>query len=106
MAAQENHLDVVRFLLENNSSQSIATEVCVCVCVCVWVCVCVCVSLLLIIEVSRSDLEQFTDKCFLLLTSFFLTVHKYIYNGKSVGKICNVFECRLLSLLRLYLFEH
>ncbi len=101
MAAQENHLDVVRFLLENNSSQSIATEVCVsvcvcvCVCVCVWVCVSVCVSLLLIIEVSRSDLEQFTDKCFLLLTSFFLTVHKYIYiyNGKSVGvgKICNVF---------------
>uniref|UniRef100_A0A671N6A5 Ankyrin-3-like n=1 Tax=Sinocyclocheilus anshuiensis TaxID=1608454 RepID=A0A671N6A5_9TELE len=26
MAAQENHLDVVRFLLENNSSQSMATE--------------------------------------------------------------------------------
>lgn len=31
MAAQENHLDVVRFLLENSSSQSIATEVCLCV---------------------------------------------------------------------------
>lgn len=27
MAAQENHLDVVRFLLDNGSSQSIATEV-------------------------------------------------------------------------------
>lgn len=30
MAAQENHLEVVRFLLENNASQSIATEVNVC----------------------------------------------------------------------------
>lgn len=27
MAAQENHLDVVKFLLDNGSSQSIATEV-------------------------------------------------------------------------------
>lgn len=27
MAAQENHLEVVRFLLENSASQSIATEV-------------------------------------------------------------------------------
>lgn len=27
MAAQENHLDVVQFLLDNGSSQSIATEV-------------------------------------------------------------------------------
>lgn len=27
MAAQENHLEVVRFLLENGASQSIATEV-------------------------------------------------------------------------------
>lgn len=27
MAAQENHLEVVRFLLENNASQSMATEV-------------------------------------------------------------------------------
>lgn len=27
MAAQENHLEVVRFLLDNNASQSIATEV-------------------------------------------------------------------------------
>lgn len=37
MAAQENHLEVVRFLLENGASQSMATEVqymwslCVCV---------------------------------------------------------------------------
>lgn len=37
MAAQENHLEVVRFLLENSASQSIATEV-------LYVCVCVCVS--------------------------------------------------------------
>lgn len=38
MAAQENHLEVVRFLLENNASQSMATEVlymCVLLCVCV-----------------------------------------------------------------------
>lgn len=35
MAAQENHLEVVRFLLENSASQSIATEV-------LYVCVCVC----------------------------------------------------------------
>lgn len=27
MAAQENHLEVVQFLLDNGSSQSIATEV-------------------------------------------------------------------------------
>lgn len=27
MAAQENHLEVVRFLLENSASQSMATEV-------------------------------------------------------------------------------
>lgn len=27
MAAQENHMDVVQFLLDNGSSQSIATEV-------------------------------------------------------------------------------
>lgn len=42
MAAQENHLEVVRFLLENSASQSIATEVlymCVCVCfLCSHVC--------------------------------------------------------------------
>lgn len=30
MAAQENHIEVVRFLLEHNSSQSMATEVPVC----------------------------------------------------------------------------
>lgn len=28
MAAQENHLEVVRYLLENEGNQSIATEVC------------------------------------------------------------------------------
>lgn len=38
MAAQENHMDVVRYLLENGGNQSTATEVgsvypCVCVCV-------------------------------------------------------------------------
>uniref|UniRef100_A0A8C5BPJ8 Ankyrin 2a, neuronal n=1 Tax=Gadus morhua TaxID=8049 RepID=A0A8C5BPJ8_GADMO len=32
MAAQENHLEVVRYLLENEGNQSIATEVGVCVC--------------------------------------------------------------------------
>ena len=42
MAAQENHLEVVRFLLENSASQSIATEV-LCVLWCFHVCVCVCV---------------------------------------------------------------
>lgn len=31
MAAQENHLEVVRYLLENEGNQSIATEVCLCV---------------------------------------------------------------------------
>lgn len=31
MAAQENHLEVVRYLLENEGNQSIATEVCYCV---------------------------------------------------------------------------
>lgn len=40
MSAQENHLEVVRFLLENGASQSMATEVlfhvCVCVCECVY----------------------------------------------------------------------
>ncbi len=42
MAAQENHLDVVRYLLENDGNQSMATEVCDCEgCVCVCVCVCV-----------------------------------------------------------------
>lgn len=43
MAAQENHLEVVRFLLENSASQSIATEVlyvCVQICVCVQVHLC------------------------------------------------------------------
>ncbi len=43
MAAQENHLEVVRFLLENSASQSMATEVlymCACFCCCVCVCVC------------------------------------------------------------------
>lgn len=28
MAAQENHLEVVRYMLENEGNQSIATEVC------------------------------------------------------------------------------
>lgn len=47
MAAQENHLEVVRFLLENSASQSIATEVLyMCVCVCVFlVLTCVSISL-------------------------------------------------------------
>lgn len=31
MAAQESHLEVVRFLLENEGNQSIATEVGLCV---------------------------------------------------------------------------
>lgn len=45
MAAQENHLEVVRFLLENNASQSMATEV-LHVCgfavasLCVYTCMC------------------------------------------------------------------
>lgn len=30
MAAQENHLEVVRYLLESEGNQSIATEVCLC----------------------------------------------------------------------------
>ena len=30
MAAQESHLEVVRYLLENEGNQSIATEVCLC----------------------------------------------------------------------------
>lgn len=29
MAAQENHLEVVKFLLENGANQSLPTEVCV-----------------------------------------------------------------------------
>ena len=48
MAAQENHLEVVRFLLEHSASQSMATEVLyLCVCV-LWfiVCVIICVSVL------------------------------------------------------------
>lgn len=39
MSAQENHLEVVRFLLENGASQSMATEVLFRVCVCVRVCI-------------------------------------------------------------------
>lgn len=40
MAAQENHMDVVRYLLENGGNQSTATEVRgVCVCVLRLTCV-------------------------------------------------------------------
>ncbi len=37
----------------------------------------------------------------------FFSQYTNIYNGKSVGvgKIFNVFECSLLCLLRMYLFE-
>lgn len=41
MAAQENHLEVVRFLLENSASQSMATEVLyISLCLCYLMCLC------------------------------------------------------------------
>lgn len=36
MAAQENHLEVVKFLLENGANQSLPTEVCVYEILTVW----------------------------------------------------------------------